>query len=454
MNVPGWELKEEIGSGGNATVWRARHEDGRELALKVLNSSKASGEPYSRFRNEVDALSRLREVEGILPLVESHLPEKLASVDRAWLAMPLATPIESVLAGEQLETVVEAMARIAETLAIVHDKYGLAHRDIKPGNLYHLDGDWLVGDFGLVHIPDVDELTRSNRPIGPLHFAPYEMIVSPDTADPMPADVYSLGKTLWVLATGQRFPPEGHQSVRQRDFLIAKSRPHAHASDLDRLIDRMTLMNPADRPKMAEVAADLRKWLSLDVGERTPVAPDLLARLRGGLEEELRERDTGRRQKEAALRLVHDFQEQFRPVNQMLLDIRDDAEVDRQDDNASWNYLQLHGEDAFGSESVYRYVRMSRIYTGQPGRLEYELKVARSLELRSNGRFYISGFVQCGHAGVSGADMFENIQERAADIESMDAAKDIQDSIAELWEKVQRGLEVFAARIAPASEFT
>lgn len=27
---------------------------------------------------------------------------------------------------------------------------GAAHRDIKPGNLFELDGQWVVGDFGLV----------------------------------------------------------------------------------------------------------------------------------------------------------------------------------------------------------------------------------------------------------------------------------------------------------------
>ena len=37
------------------------------------------------------------------------------------------------------------------------------------------------------------------------------MISNPAGADSHPADVYALGKTLWVLATGQTYPPEGPQ---------------------------------------------------------------------------------------------------------------------------------------------------------------------------------------------------------------------------------------------------
>jgi len=449
VKLADWVIEDEIGSGGNATVYRASHRGGDTVALKVLNSARAAGEPYRRFRNEIEALQRLAGVPGVLPLLEYNLPESPSRENRAWLAMPLATPIEAELEDADLEMVVQAVARIAATLAVVHGEHNLAHRDVKPGNLYALGGDWLVGDFGLVHIPDVEELTRSNRPMGPLHFAPYEMIVAPDTADPMRADVYSLAKTLWVLATEQRFPPEGHQGIQQRDFLLSTLRPHPFAAELDRLIDRMTLMNPSDRPSMNEVSTDLSGWLTLKSDSRKPVAAGILERLRLGLQEELDKRDLQDRRRQTALQLIRKFQQEFQKVNQLLLDIRSDAEIDRQDDKASWNLLQVFGEEAYATEEVLRHVRMSRIYSGQPGRLEYELKVSRSIELRSDGRLFISAFVQCGHAGVSGADMVSDIEQRAADVESMDAARIVNEAIAELWDKVQEGLATFANRVAP-----
>lgn len=56
------------------------------------------------------------------------------------------------------------------------------------------------------------------------------MILHPATADPHPADIYSLGKTLWVLATGLAFPPEGNQPVGTRSCGIGDFRPHPQAA--------------------------------------------------------------------------------------------------------------------------------------------------------------------------------------------------------------------------------
>ncbi len=36
------------------------------------------------------------------------------------------------------------------------------------------------------------------RPLGPAHYMAYEMILNPASADPHPADVYSLGKPMGV----------------------------------------------------------------------------------------------------------------------------------------------------------------------------------------------------------------------------------------------------------------
>jgi hypothetical protein len=47
--------------------------------------------------------------------------------------------------------------------------HGVAHRDFKPSNLYEFDGKWLMGDFGLVAVPNVEELTRTGKPLGPAH---------------------------------------------------------------------------------------------------------------------------------------------------------------------------------------------------------------------------------------------------------------------------------------------
>ena len=139
--------------------------------------------------------------------------------------MPVVTPIADALREAALEEVVAALAEIASTLARLRADHNVAHRDLKPGNLYFSEDKWLVGDFGLIALPNVAELTRNSRRLGPAHYTAYELILDPAGADPFPADVYSLGKTLWVLATGLGFPPEGHQPAGTRSYSINDLRP-------------------------------------------------------------------------------------------------------------------------------------------------------------------------------------------------------------------------------------
>jgi serine/threonine protein kinase len=220
-----WTIKGKLGEGGNAVVYAAERAGEPNVALKVLSTTNVHREPYRRFVQEIATLTKLGEFPGILPLIDSRLPKLPSKNDPAWLAMPRANLITGALEGQSLETVVAAVREIANTLARLAREHGLGHRDVKPQNLYDRDGAWLIGDFGLVAAPDFDELTRSGRPLGPAHFTAYEMIRDPANANPHPADVFSLGKTIWVLATEQRFPPLGHRRRRREDY---RSQTYAH----------------------------------------------------------------------------------------------------------------------------------------------------------------------------------------------------------------------------------
>jgi serine/threonine protein kinase len=110
-----------------------------------------------------------------------------------------------------LPAIVAAVASIADTLATLRREHGLTHRDIKPQNLYRHDGTFVVGDFGLVAVPDAEALTAPGKLVGPANFVAWEMMAKEPGVNPAPADVYSLAKTLWVLAAGANWPPPGHQ---------------------------------------------------------------------------------------------------------------------------------------------------------------------------------------------------------------------------------------------------
>jgi serine/threonine protein kinase len=65
--------------------------------------------------------------------------------------------------------VVTALAGIASTLEALAAE-GVAHRDIKPDNLFRLGDRWVIGDFGLVSYPEKDPRTEHGRRLGPIDF--------------------------------------------------------------------------------------------------------------------------------------------------------------------------------------------------------------------------------------------------------------------------------------------
>src|ERR1051325_989131 len=260
-----WKLKRLLGKGGNAEVWEASKEAHSDAAIKILRTGDLYR--YRRFKAEVDLLLSLGEHAGVLPLIEAHLPDSRKEGVPAWLAMPIATGIRDALGEDPtLESVAESIASIAETLdaLAVQD---ICHRDIKPGNLYQHENQWKIGDFGLAEYPSKEALTLPGRKLGPLHFMPDEMIENADTADGKAADVFSLAKTLWVLASGQMYPPQGQLRIDVPQLRLSNSVVHPRARILDLLIERATHHDPNQRPAMSEIARELRAWLNSDLVE-------------------------------------------------------------------------------------------------------------------------------------------------------------------------------------------
>lgn len=180
------------------------------------------------------------------------------------------------------ERYVQAAADVAETLADLASK-GISHRDIKPGNLYQHEGVWKVGDFGLADYPTKEALTVPGSKLGPMHFIADEMIANADRADGESADVFSLAKTLWVLAAGQNHPPGGQLRFDIPQLRLSSYVSHPRAQILDLLIERATDSDPKRRPHMDQMAKELNAWLrppnpaDLSAGDISDLGPQLQA---------------------------------------------------------------------------------------------------------------------------------------------------------------------------------
>ncbi len=440
-----WTLHEKVGKGGNADVWRASRGE-EEVALKVIHSTKAKSEQYRRFVREVEFLRSIPREPGVLPLIDSHLPDRPSSDNRAWLAMPVATPIADALAEAALEAVVAALAEIASTLARLRAEHNVAHRDLKPGNLYFRQGKWLVGDFGLIALPNVAELTRDSRRLGPAHYTAYELILDPAGADPFPADVYSLGKTLWVLATGLGFPPEGHQPAGTRSYSISDLRPHANAAALDRLVDRATRLHAEERPTMQEVGDDLAAWQRLgNVAEAIDVS-ELGGELRKRLEGQIAAEDLLEQRREFALASARRLQELVQHLNDALLQIMPRAEIGISGDPSARTLL--HAAGSFGRELVvWKFDRTSRISVGER-HFPFDFSFGVGLDLTEGGTVVFHSFVLAANRGVMGSDYFWQSQPVNAPAGSVAAERMLEERIAELTEKFKVGIKVFAEKAA------
>ena len=231
-------------------------------ALKILKRRFWSGARYGRFRSEIEAMHSCADIAGVLPVLDFNCPDQPSDSDPPWLVTGLAEPMRAALGSRpQLRNVVEACLEIAETLAKMHDR-GTSHRDIKPENLFRFNGRFSVGDFGLVDFPGKESVTADGGSLGPVYYIAPEMLNEARRSDGRPADVFSLAKTLWVLAADQHYPLPGPLRSTEDATRLSTYSSDLFAALLNRPLERATQSDPSVRPSMGEFASELRAWLT------------------------------------------------------------------------------------------------------------------------------------------------------------------------------------------------
>jgi len=439
-----WRIGEKLGEGRNGKVYRAEHvQTGAGAALKAINARKVSKEPYQRFLVEIETLRRLGDHPGILPVIDDHIPDTPSESDQPWLVMPIARPLRDALADADLAAIVAAIGEIAKTLARLRAEHHLAHRDLKPANPYTLDDKAVVGDFGLVALPDRAGLTEEGKPLGPANFMPFEMLNDPGNADAFAADVYSLAKTLWALACDGNIPPPGHQPASAAPHRIADYRPHPNAALLDELVDRATVLDPASRPSMEELATDLAVWASVQPDQAAFDMNEATSAVRSALSAEIATTERIARWKEAAYKAVRRFDELARPLNEGMKAADPRAEINVNDRYVDSRLKQV---EYMGSPTVlFHWTRASKIAVGSP--MLYALRLGHGIELIEDGTLIITAMVDLGLEGVMHNDIHWT-DERRAPVGSTQQEAALQEITADLAEQLKGGLLKFAENAA------
>jgi len=202
-----YQIESLLGVGGMARVYRAVHvETGQAVALKILKPGyEGSPEIQARFSREAETMIRVRH-PNILRIIEIRKDEGRTGIVMEF--MPGGSLAEWLVRQRQqgsptdLERVADMALQAARGLGAAHVQ-GLVHRDIKPSNLL-LDADGVVkiSDFGVVQaLESAAWVTGTGQQIGtPAYMSPEQC--RGERATPA-SDVYSLGVTMFELATGK-----------------------------------------------------------------------------------------------------------------------------------------------------------------------------------------------------------------------------------------------------------
>ena len=206
-------LNRQIGEGGVATVYLARHDLlKRPTAVKLLKPARATDEMVARFEREVQLASSLahpntveifdygRTRDGLFYYAMEYLDGLTVSEVLRKSDPPVISVARSIYLLRQL----------CAGLSEAHGK-GLVHRDVKPENImvcrYGGEFDFVkILDFGLVkHVSQQHsrDLTRSQRILGtPLYMSP-ERLRDPSDVDAR-ADIYAVGAVAFFMLAGKR----------------------------------------------------------------------------------------------------------------------------------------------------------------------------------------------------------------------------------------------------------
>lgn len=126
-----WQLGESVGSGGNASVFRATHApSGVPVAVKILGESRPTCTALRQFEREVRAVAGLCHPNIVRVFDHGRLAH-----GRPYLVMELA---EATITGHAGRLPCPALFQVAmsvlDGLAHAHAR-GVLHRDVKPSNL-------------------------------------------------------------------------------------------------------------------------------------------------------------------------------------------------------------------------------------------------------------------------------------------------------------------------------
>ncbi len=273
LEIPGYDLLEKVGSGGMASVFRARRQsDGLIVALKIpMEQYVADAKFIRRFHREAEVAQRLDHPNIVRTFEHGSLGIKHYMVMEFVDGRSLENYIE---AGElDIGLSIDMMKLVVGALQHIHSA-GIIHRDIKPANIMILHDGIQHGqnprvakdavklmDFGIAGGKVLSRLTMTGARVGT------PVYMSPEQARGLKidhrSDVYSLGLVFYEMLTGQTAFKGGYEAIVHQQIFQTPAPPRQLNLEipkaLDSMIMRMVAKEPDERPNLDEVLEFLKK---------------------------------------------------------------------------------------------------------------------------------------------------------------------------------------------------
>lgn len=273
-----YQLVNRVGTGSFATVWHGYDPDlDVPVAIKVLAENWAHDlDVRHRFLDEARLLRRVRDQHVVRVHDIGTLPD-----DRPYFVMDFADhgTIADLIATASLD-VAEALrlgAEVARAVQVLHD-HGVAHRDIKPGNLLltsqvaSTQRSVVVADLGMAK--SLSEASGFTVTAGtPAYMAPEQAL---GLGFDHRADVYAVGAVTYAMLSGRPPFSGGLTEIAER----ARAGPPEplgldQSGALDAELARALSADPDQRPASArELAERLDRWAQSWSGSTRPETPE------------------------------------------------------------------------------------------------------------------------------------------------------------------------------------
>ena len=276
-SISGYKILGKLGSGAMATVYKAKQISlDRIVAIKKLPKKFSSNPQFiERFFAEGRAAAQLNHPNIVQAFDVGNEGDLYYFVMEYVEGRSVHDDIVTHKRYKESEAT-DIAIQVAEALEHAHDR-GLIHRDVKPKNIMITkEGVVKLADMGLARaMSDVEAAeAEAGRAFGTPYYISPEQIRGEKNIGP-PADIYSLGVTLYHMVTGS-VPFEGkNPSSVMHKHLKSELVPPDHvnpklSAGISEIIEMMMAKRVSDRyQNCADLLIDLR---ALKAGDTPPLA--------------------------------------------------------------------------------------------------------------------------------------------------------------------------------------